>query len=51
MWKAAHTAYKKAAKLVPTSAHVHNRLGHLLAAQGDWEGGSQRVAEDDRTPT
>ena len=35
--QAARNAYTKALKLVPTSAHVHNRLGHLLAAQEDWK--------------
>ena len=37
----ARTAYTKALKLVPTSAHVHNRLGHLLASQEDWQGAAK----------
>ena len=27
-------AYRKALKLVPTSSYIHDRLGHIFAAQG-----------------
>ena len=44
-WREIHRAPWKriapALRLVPSAPYVHNRLGHLLAAEGDWSGAAQ----------